>query len=182
MKLTKAIVLPVASAALVVLGAGAVLAATAPGNPPEPAGIVPAAATASPAPAATPAPKAPYLTSVLDGLVANGTITASQEQAIVDAWVAQRAELQAQRQQLRQFLSDGVLTAGELAQLPADSPLQQLAPLMKNGQISVADLRSIARGIVRELRLGGADGGPGTLRSLLNGGAAAPSSSPAAGG
>jgi len=180
-KLTKAIVLPVASAALVVAGAGAVLAATAPASPSAAGVVTPAAATAA-APQAT--PSAPFLTSVLDGLVAKGTITSSQEQAIVDAWVARRGELKAERQQLRQFLSDGVLTADELAQLPADSPLQQLKPLMKNGQLSVADLRTLGRSILRELRAGGAlPNGAGALRGLLNGnGVAVPSASPAAGG
>jgi hypothetical protein len=177
MKLTKAIILPVASAALVVAGAGAVLAATAP-NPSAVDPVILAAAPATPAPGAA-AQKAPLLTSVLDGLVAKGTITTGQEQAIVDAWVAKRGDIKAQRQQLRQFLSDGVLTADELAQLPADSPLQRLAPLMKDGRLSVSDLRAIGRGILRELRAGG---GQGPLRGLVNGGAAAPSASPAAGG
>jgi hypothetical protein len=182
-KLTKAIVLPVASAALVVVGAGAVFAATGP-TASSPDAVVPAQATASPAPAASAAPDAPFLTSVLDGLVTKGTISASQEQAIVDAWIAKRAELTAERQQLRQFLADGVLTADELAQLPADSPLQQLKPLMTNGQISVSDLRALGRGIVRELRAGGAFGnGQGRgLRGLLGGGGIAiPSASPATG-
>lgn len=183
MKLTKAIVLPIASAALVVAGAGAVLAATAPAIPSNAGAVVPAAATDASAPVST-APKAPILTSVLDGLVAKGTITAGQEQAIVDAWIAKRGELKAERQQLRTFLADGVLTADELAQLPADSPLQQLAPLMKNGQLTVADLRTIGRGILRELRAGGAlPNGGGGLRGLLNGnGVTAPTASPAAGG
>ena len=183
MKFAKAIVLPIASAVLVVAGAGAVLAATAPAAPSTAGVVVPAAATAAPAPAATAAPKAPVLTSVLDGLVAKGTITAGQEQAIVDAWIAKRVDLKAERQQLKQFLADGVLTAGELAQLPADSPLQQLAPLMKNGQLTVADLRTLGRGILRELRVGGAGASGGALRGLLNGnGATAPTASPAAGG
>jgi hypothetical protein len=177
-KLTKAIVLPIASAALVVAGAGAVLAATAPGASPSVIASAPAAS-----PAASSAPVAPYLTSVLDGLVAKGTITASQEQAIVDAWVAKREELRAERSELRSFLADGVLTADELAQLPADSPLQQLKPLMTNGQITVAQLRQIGRGILGELRAGGMGNkgaGTGGMRGLLNG--TAPSASPVAGG
>jgi hypothetical protein len=185
-KLTKAIVLPIASAALVVLGTGAVLAATAPSSPSTTGAIVPAAASSSPAPAASSKPVAPYLTSVLDGLVAKGTITATQEQAIVDAWVAKRGELKAERQQLRTFLSDGVLTAAELAQLPADSPLQALKPLMTNGQITVDQLRQLGRGILSDLRMGGmgANGaGMGGMRGLLNGnGATTPSASPATGG
>lgn len=180
MKLTKAIVLPLASAALVVAGAGAVLASTSPAA--SPAGAVsPAAATSTPSPAASSAPVAPVLKSVLDPLVAKGTINADQEQAIISAWVAKRDELKAERAELRKFLSDGVLTADELAQLPADSPLQQLKPLMTNGQITVADIRALGRGILRQLNMGGAGGnGQGGLRGLLNG--AAPSASPATGG
>jgi len=154
-KLTKALFLPIASAVLVVAGAGAVLAATVPTSPSTGATIVPAAASSSPAPATSSKPVAPYLTAVLDGLVAKSTITATQEQAIVDAWVAKRGELRSERKQLRTFLADGVLSADELAQLPADSPLQGLKPLMTNGQITVDQLRQLGRGIVRELRMGG---------------------------
>lgn len=185
MKLSKAFVLPLASAALVVAGSGAVLAATAP-SATSSAAVVPAAASPTPAPAASSAPVAPYLKSVLDELVTKGTITASQEQAIIDAWVAKRGDLKSQRAQLKSFLADGVLTADELAQLPADSPLQQLKPLMTNGQITTDQLRQIGRGILKELRQGGAAGsgqGAGRLRDLLNGnGAASPSGAPAAGG
>ena len=155
MKLTKALVLPIASAVLVVAGAGAVLAATGPVSSSTAGAIVPAAASSSPAPATSSKPVAPYLTAVLDGLVAKSTITATQEQAIVDAWVAKRGELRSERKQLRTFLADGVLSADELAQLPADSPLQGLKPLMTNGQITVDQLRQLGRGIVRELRMGG---------------------------
>ena len=175
MKFTKAIVLPVASALLVVVGAGAVFAAT---SPVAPADNAPPAAEAStaPAPATSSAPVAPYLKSVLDPLVAGGTITSAQEQAIIDAWAAKRDELKAVRQQLRAFLADGVLTADELAQLPADSPLQQLKPLMTNGQITVAQMRALGRGIIRELRMGG------VLNGALSGGATTPAPSPSSGG
>ena len=192
MKLSKTVVLPLATAALVVLGTGAVLASTSTGAPPASGAVVPAAESAPPAPAASAAPVAPYLKSVLDPLVTKGTINAAQEQAIIDAWVAKRAETQAELKQLRAFLADGVLTADELAQLPADSPLQQLKPLMKNGQLTVADIRALGRGILRELRLGGAGRfGPGMRGNGLGigpggmpgfGGVPAPSSSPAAGG
>jgi hypothetical protein len=187
-KLSKAIVLPLATAALVVTGAGAVLASTSPSSPTGAGAVVPAAASSSPAPAASTAPVAPYLRSVLDPLVTKGTITSGQEQAIIDAWVAKRGQLKAERQQLKSFLADGILTADELAQLPADSPLQQLKPLMTNGQITVAQLRQLGRGILQELRQGGMGrngagngaNGMGGLRGLLNGnGAAAPSASPA---
>jgi Spy/CpxP family protein refolding chaperone len=181
----KTIVLPLAASALIVVGAGAVLATAGPVAPAQVA--VPAAdPTATPAPGATTAPGrtagAPFLTRVLDGLVAKGTITAAQEQAIVDAFTTQRSALmqqrRADRQQLTAFLADGVLTESELAQLPADSPLQQLKPLMKNGQLTVADLRALGRGILWDLRMGGMRMGKGGM----GGGFAVPSASPAAGG
>lgn len=180
MNLTKAVVLPIASAVLVVAGAGAVLAAAVPGTATNAAAVVPAAASSPAAPAATSEPVAPYLKSVLDPLVAKGTINASQEAAIIDAWAAKRTELQAERKQLRSFLSDGVLTADELAQLPADSPFQQLKPLMTNGQITVAQLRALGNGILRDLRLAGRGG----ARALTSGaaGASAPTASPTTGG
>ncbi len=180
MKLSKTIVLPLAAAVLVVAGTGAVLAGTAPGTASGSGAIVPAAASSTPAPAASAAPVAPYLKGVLDPLVTKGTINGAQEQAIIDAWVAKRADLKAERQQLRAFLSDGVLTANELAQLPADSPLQQLKPLMTNGQLTVADIRALGKGVLRELRQGGM--GPKAARLGAGGGVAAPSSSPAVGG
>lgn len=186
MKLSKAIILPIATAALVVTGAGAVLAATVPAAPSTAGAIVPAAASSSPAPAASSAPVAPYLRSVLDGLVTKGTITAAQEQSIVDAWVAKRGEMASDRKQLRTFLADGVITADELAQLPADSPLQAIKPLMTNGQITVDQLRQLGRGIMSDLRMGGLGAnraGMGGMRGLLNGnGATTPSASPATGG
>ena len=192
MKLGKSLVLPVAAAALVVLGAGAALAST--GGAPAAIGdigIVPAAANPSATPAASAAPTltAPYLTQVLDGLVTKGTITKAQEQAILDAWVSQRTtfmqERQADRQQLMGFLSDGVLTQAELNQLPADSPLRQLEPLMKNGQLTIADLRALGRGILRDLMMGGQGGAGrmGGLGGMMGGGRwPLPSASPTTGG
>jgi hypothetical protein len=188
-KLGKTLVLPIAAAALVVIGAGAVLASTGAGGGPSGTGsiVVPGdAPTAAPGTTAAPVLKSPYLTEVLDGLVTKGTITKAQEQAILDAWIAKRGTLmqerQANRQQLRAFLSDGVLTKAELDQLPADSPLRQLEPLMKNGQLTIADLRALGRGILRELNIGGAGRMGG---GMMGGGRSAlptPSASPATGG
>ena len=108
------------------------------------------------------------LKTALDKLVANGTITAAQEQAILDAvkaerqarlqdLQAERKALQAQRDQVRGFLSDGQITQDELDQLPADSPLRQLTSLMADGKITIDELRQLGR----DLFLGGRGRGPG---------------------
>jgi polyhydroxyalkanoate synthesis regulator phasin len=169
-KLSKTLVLPLA-AILVVVGTGAVLASTG-GLSPSTIGAVAPAADPSAAPAADPASPAPsaasapqpkvhdaLLRDVLDDLVANGTISAAQEQAILDAVDARRAELKAQRQaqrealkaqrqQIRQFLADGVITQDELDQLPADSPLRQLTSLMDDGKITIDELRQLGRDLL----------------------------------
>jgi polyhydroxyalkanoate synthesis regulator phasin len=156
---------------LLVIGAGAVLATSGPSAPVN----APAPAAATPSPDATTAPAsgdpgkgpaaAPFLRpfaddtalkTALDKLVAAGTITADQEQAILDAvkaerqarlqdLQAQRQALQAQRDQIRQFLADGVITQDELNQLPADSPLRKLSSLMTDGKITVDELRQLGQ-------------------------------------
>lgn len=186
MKLGKTLALAIAVVALVVIGAGAVLASAGGGSPAANGGTgVPDAATptATPGAAATPTVKAPFLTQVLDGLVTKGTITKAQEQAILDAWIGARTtriqDAQAQRKLLKTILSDGVITQDELKQLPADSPLQKLAPLMKDGKINVSDLRSLGRGILHDLRLGGMGG---RLGGMGHGPLALPSASPTTSG
>jgi polyhydroxyalkanoate synthesis regulator phasin len=160
---------------LLVIGAGAVLATSgpsAPGTAPAPAAATPTpGATTAPAPATAPGanPGGPAagpfvrplvddtaLKTALDKLVAAGTITAAQEQAILDAvkaerqarvdeLQAQRDALRAQRDQIRQFLADGQITQDELDQLPADSPLRQLTSLMADGKITADELRQLGR-------------------------------------
>jgi competence protein ComGC len=92
------------------------------------------------------------LTDVLDDLVADGTITADQKTAILDALAAERAarmtERQQAAQQLRDFLSDGVITQDEFDQLPDDSALKQLTTLMDDGQITTDELRALGRGFL----------------------------------
>jgi polyhydroxyalkanoate synthesis regulator phasin len=173
-KLSKTLVLPLAG--LLVVGAAGVVLATS--GSPSGGGttdVVPAAATPTPSPAAATLPKIENtaLADVLDQLVAKGTINASQKQAILDAVVAERqariTERQQLREQIRGFLSDGVITQDELNQLPADSPLRQLTSLMDDGKITIDELRSIGRGILGEL--GGRGLGPG-MRGMLRGGGA----------
>lgn len=179
MNFTKAIALPVVSGVLLVAGAGAVLAATAPAAP-SGQHVLAATATATPTtPSASARPMAPMLTAVLDDLVGQGTITSAQEQAIVDAWVSKRGELKAERARIKSIFADGILTADELAQLPADSPLQQLKPLLTNGQITVDQIRKVGRDVLRELKAGGMGGIGGSRGMTGRGGTSAPASSPA---
>ena len=176
MKVHSSTVIVPLAVVLLVVGAGAVLATTGGPSAPTDNGA-PAAATASPgattAPAPSDAPKGPSalpfrgfgqqdapddsaLKAALDKLVTAGTITAAQEQAVLDAvkaerqarldaLKAQRDALKAQRDQIRQFLADGQITQDELNQLPADSPLRQLTSLMADGKITVDELRQLGR-------------------------------------
>ena len=165
MKLTKTFVIPVAGL-LVVLGAGAVLAST--GTSPAAGGAAVVPAAESPSPGASNAPKRefqdPALTSVLSDLVAKGTITAAQQQAILDGLQAERAQrladakarmeaLRAQAEKIKGFLSDGQITQAELDQLPADSPLRKLTNLMDDGKITTDELQSIGPRVPRQRRL-----------------------------
>ncbi len=94
------------------------------------------------------------LHSVLADLVTQGVITRAQSDAITSALTtkvdARRAELEAQRQQMQQmwtqiqgFLSDGVISADELAQLPADNPFAKLSGILDDGQITLQELQSL---------------------------------------
>ena len=138
MKLSKTLVIPVAIL-LVALGAGAVLASTTSSPAASGTTVAPAAELPSASPAASPkvgplkAAQDETLTTVLDDLVAKGTITAAQEQAIKDGLTAERAKqqadrkakmdaLKAQAQQLKDFLSDGADHAGRAQQAPGRQP------------------------------------------------------------
>jgi polyhydroxyalkanoate synthesis regulator phasin len=159
-KLSKTFVIPVAGL-LMVLGAGAVLASN--GSSPSAGGPAVVPAAASPSPGASGAPKREFrdeaLTSVLDDLVAKGTITAAQKQAILDGLQAEREQriadakarmeaLRAQAAKVKEFLADGEITQDELDQLPADSPLRELTNLMDDGKITTEELQTIGRGFL----------------------------------
>ncbi len=194
MKLSKTLAIPIIGVLLIV-GAGAVLAATATPAPAGTDGVVPAAPTATPTPTPTARPSAQdtVLSDVLDGLVSKGTITAAQKTAVLDALQAKRDQiaadrkaaadaLKAERQQIKDFLSDGQITQDELNQLPADSPLRQLTSLMSDGKITIDELRTLGNGILRDL--GGLRGfggrGFGFGHGFFGGGrGAAPNASPA---
>jgi polyhydroxyalkanoate synthesis regulator phasin len=164
MKLNRTtLVLPLAGL-LVVAGASAVLA-TGGSDPAATDGAVVPAVESPSASAATDAKTTvredSALVTVLDDLVAKGTITESQKQAIVDGVAAERAVRQAERkaareaareqrkaniEQLRTFLADGVITQQEFDQLPENSRLRQLEDLLSNGGITTDELKALGRG------------------------------------
>jgi len=97
------------------------------------------------------------LDDVLINLVADGTITQAQADAITDALDQavsdKHAELEAQAEQMRQtweqiqrFLEDGVITGDELAQLPDDNPISHLEDILADGQITQEELDSVMVG------------------------------------
>jgi hypothetical protein len=97
------------------------------------------------------------LDQVLADLVSAGTITQAQSDAITQglqtAAEEKQAELEAQRQQMEQmltqiqgFLEDGVITSDEIAQLPADNPFSNLQEILADGQITQEELQSIGFG------------------------------------
>jgi polyhydroxyalkanoate synthesis regulator phasin len=169
------------------------------GEPAAPAAQAPAAATPTPAPAASTGPKArvgatdELLTGVLDDLVAKGTLSEAQKQAVLDGVVAERTERQAARKaareqaradwkQLREFLADGVITKAEFDKLPADSPMRKVTTLMDDGKITTEELKELGRGMFfggmsGKNGRGGAWGGWGKGPNK-----ATPSASPSTGG
>jgi polyhydroxyalkanoate synthesis regulator phasin len=155
------LVLPLAGL-LVVGGAGAVLATSGDVATGGTDTVVPAAESPSPDAGTTPTMKDTALTSVLDDLVADGTITSSQKTAILDALAAERTARhearQAEREQLQGFLSDGVITQSEFDQLPEDSRIRELEDLLSNGGITTDELAAL-RGFGGRGGHGGGHGG-----------------------
>ena len=147
-------------ASLLVVGTGAVLAQTAPPNHPAAkpaASAAPSAGTLSTT-GVTPKVRGDgLLDKVLKDLVADGTLDQGQADAITARLKAERDALRADlkarreaakavRQQIREFLKDGVITADELAQLPADNPLRNLDKLLDDGKITLDELRQLGIG------------------------------------
>ena len=66
----------------------------------------------------------------------------------------------ADRQQLKDFLADGVITQDEFDKLPADSPLRKMTGLMDDGKITTDELKALGRGFMK----GKGNGGHGWLR------------------
>ena len=127
----------------------------------------PAAASPTPTPSTgttvKPRETDTVLSDVLDDLVTKGTITAEQKTAILDAVKAERVvrrearqetrraareQAKANRQQLKGFLADGVITREEFDTLPADSPLRKMTGLMDDGKITTDELKALGRGFM----------------------------------
>jgi membrane-bound lytic murein transglycosylase B len=153
----KLIWLPIAGFLLI---AGAAVAAAAPTllNPSQPAPAAAASPAASPDASTAPTTdqqqfKDPLLAKVLADLVAKGTITQAQADAItsgvqteIDARKAEMEKLRQQwqqtREQLHTFLQDGVITQDEIDTLPADNPLRQaFDSIAQNGQVTLDQLQ-----------------------------------------
>lgn len=190
MKLRKSTLVVPLAAVMLVGAAGAVLATSGGPGAVEPAVQQPAAASPSAAPSPGAQSTKPLLgdtalSDALDSLVAKGTITAAQKQAVLDAVAAERAtrraardaareQAKADRQQLKDFLSDGVITAEEFAKLPADSPLRKLTTLMDDGKITTDELKGLGLGFGRMGGNGGMGGWFGGKHRMGGPGASTP--------
>ena len=156
--------LPVAGF-LLIAGAAAAAAAAPPTAAPSTLGET------ETTPSNVPPAAGSFLADVLTDLVANGTITQEQSDAINEAvdtklnekraeMEQRREEMQAAHEQLRAFLEDGVITQEELDQLPADHPLRNLDTILDDGQITLEELGDIG-GRFHGFGPGGRFGGPG---------------------
>lgn len=192
MKPTQTTFVILLAAALLVGATGAVMATS--GRPSAAATQVPAAATPTPSLPAGPKDRDmardDVLTGVLDDLVAKGTITEAQRKAVLDGVTTERAARQAtrktdrerakaDRQQLQDFLADGVITKEEFDKLPADSPLRTLTTLMDDGKITTEELKTLGRGLYGG---GKAGHGNGWGKGWHGAKDASPSASPSTGG
>jgi polyhydroxyalkanoate synthesis regulator phasin len=89
------------------------------------------------------------LSEVLDGLVDDGTISQDQADAVTDALEVKVEEIKAEREALREmvqeFLGDGVITADEAAQLPEDNPFNDEAfdEAWEDGELTIEEIREI---------------------------------------
>ncbi|HYO43448.1 MAG TPA: hypothetical protein VES19_09655 [Candidatus Limnocylindrales bacterium] len=187
MKPTRTSLVIVLAVTLLAVATGAVMATSSVPSASGPQ--VPAAASPTSAPSSSTAPRATdnLLTGVLDDLVAKGTISEAQKKAILDgvatertvrkeARKAAREQAKADRQQIRDFLADGVITQAEFDKLPAASPLRTLATLMDDGKITADELKTLGKGWNR-VGKGGNGWGMGHGWNK-----AAPSASPTTGG
>ncbi len=92
---------------------------------------------------------ADFLSEVLSDLVGNGTIDQGQADAITNAVKTKiedaKAQREANRELIKGFLEDGVITSDELAQLPGDHPFNDpngpFAEAASDGQLTAAEIR-----------------------------------------
>jgi polyhydroxyalkanoate synthesis regulator phasin len=94
------------------------------------------------------------LNKVLSDLVADGTLTQAQADAITNGLKTEIANRQAELEQLRQqwqethdqlktFLEDGVITQDEIDTLPADNPLRlAFDSIAQDGQVTLDQLQN----------------------------------------
>jgi hypothetical protein len=167
-KLSRSVFVISLAGVLAIGAAGAVLAATSSGQASGGQGVVPAAASPTPAPSVMPLKRPDTaLDDALDTLVADGTITSQQKTKILaavtaerQARVAERKALKdvrkADRQILKDALADGAITQDELDKLSADNPLRKATDLMADGKITKDELKSL-RGQLKGV-LGGGKG------------------------
>jgi len=141
--------LPVAGFLLI---AGATVAAAAPGVVSRVQAVLPAAEASPDANSESGAvlmhDRNGLLTEVLADLVADGTITQAQADAITDG-IAQKIEdkkaaLDALRQKWQEIIADGVITQAEIDQLPADNPFRlAFDSIAEDGQVTLDQLRQL---------------------------------------
>lgn len=106
------------------------------------------------------------LEEVLDGLVADGTLTEAQATAVIDAVEAKAAEVREEHPLARHpfrlglrlgaLLDDGVITAEELAELPDGHPLADpdgpAAEYLDDGEITADEFRQLMQELRAERR------------------------------
>jgi hypothetical protein len=107
------------------------------------------------------------MTEVLDGLVADGTLTQAQADAVADAFEAKREKLgdtvgdmrQRHRRghflhRLSHLLEDGVISSDEIAELPENHPLKDpdgpFAEALEDGQVTQAEFDAIVEQLKAE--------------------------------
>lgn len=88
-----------------------------------------------------------FLSDVLADLVTDGVINQQQADAIVEAVDTRAEEKRAEMEQMRElvtsFLEDGVISAEELEQLPADHPWRNLDEFLADGQLTLDELQQL---------------------------------------
>lgn len=115
--------------------------------------------------------KGEHLDEVLASLVADGTLTQSQSDAVRDALVEKHEELKAERearreerkearQQVKAMLDDGVVDSSELAELGDDHPFNdpdgRFADAAADGEITSDELKELRKDRIKDrFRRGG---------------------------